>query len=273
MGSSITVNQDTFATDVLQKSHETPVLIDFFATWCGPCKMLKPILEKLAQEYEFVLAKVDIDANPELASTYGVEGVPDVKVAMDGEVFSGFVGVQSEPKIRELLAQLRIKSQLNEALAAIFDQAAQGQVEQAQAQLETLLQQHPDHRQLLLEAAHFYLQADNLERAEALLAPIQEYEKEAFAAAKSLKAAIAFKRWALEPLGSHELDPVFQQAAILAGAENYEAALAQCLEIVSRDRRYREDGGRKAMLAIFDLLGDDHPLTKDYRKQLMMALY
>ena len=92
MGISIEVDNTTFDTEVLKNSHKKPVLVDFYATWCGPCKMLKPILEKLVQEYDFILAKVDVDQNPHLAQTYGIEGLPDVRVVSVGEVKTGFVG-------------------------------------------------------------------------------------------------------------------------------------------------------------------------------------
>ena len=103
------VNQSTFLAEVLEKSHQTPVVVDFFATWCGPCQMLKPLLEKLVPEYGLVLAKVDIDENPGLAQEYGVSGVPDVRIVVDGLVQPGFVGMLPEPKLREMLQRLKFK--------------------------------------------------------------------------------------------------------------------------------------------------------------------
>jgi putative thioredoxin len=273
MGVSISVNQTNFATEVIEKSHQTPVLVDFFAQWCGPCQMLKPVLEKLAQEYNFVLAKVDIDQSPELAHTYGVEGVPDVKVVVDGKVTDGFVGMLPEPKLREFLAQLQVTSLLDEALESIYAEAAIGNVDQAETRLAALLEQYPDHRGLTLGAANFYIEADRIGEAESLLAKIQDYDKEYATPAKTLKAIVQFKQITLQPPGDSDLDRAFQHAASLVLEENYAAALEQFLTIVTEDRRFRDDGARKAMLAIFDLLGDDHPLTKDYRKRLVMALY
>lgn len=273
MGTSVAVNQSNFDAAVIQQSHEKPVLIDFFAQWCGPCQMLKPVLEKLAQEYDFVLAKVDIDQSPDLAHTYGVEGVPDVKVAVNGKVTEGFVGMLPEPKLREFLAQLQITSVLDEALEAIYADAAIGHVEQAEARLKTLLEQYPDNRGLTLEAANFYLEADRLDVAEALLAKIQDYDKEYAPHAKTLKALVQFKQLASQIDGDSDLDRAFQQAANSVLEERYDAALEQFLSILTQDRRYRDDGARKAMVSVFDLLGDNHPLTKDYRKRLTMALY
>ncbi len=273
MSASISVDQTNFATAVIERSHEKPVLVDFFAQWCGPCQILKPLLEKLAQEYDFVLAKVDIDQNPDLAQTYGVEGVPDVKVVVNGKVTDGFVGMLPEPKLREFLAQLQITSVLDEALEAIYADAAIGNVNQAEIRLATLLEQYPDNRGLTLEAANFYIEADRLDVAESLLARIQEHDKEYFPHAKTLKALVQFKQVAAQSTGNSDLDRAFQQATNLVLEENYSAAMEQFLAMLIKDRRYRDDGARKAMLSIFDLLGDEHPLTKDYRKRLVMALY
>lgn len=273
MGSSIAVNHNTFATEVLEQSFQKLILVDFFAQWCGPCRMLKPVLEKLAQEYDFVLAQVDIDANPDLAKQYGVEGLPDVRVVSDGQVSQGFVGMLPEPQIRQLLVQLKVKSNLNESLDELYAHATQGRVEQAEEMLAQLLQQYPDDRELLLEAANFYIQADQLSTADALLSKISDYDKAFITQAKSLKALLQFKQIAKETGEAHELDCKFQQAARLVLEEDYSLALQQFLDILTRNRKYREDGARKAMLAVFDLLGNNHPLTQDYRKRLTMALY
>lgn len=273
MGSAIAVNHNNFATEVLEKSHQKPVLVDFYATWCGPCKMLAPLLEKLVQEYDFVLAKVDIDENPDLAQTYNVQGVPDVRIAIAGEMQEGFVGVLPEAQLRQLLEGLNLQSELDAVLEAIYHKAEEGDIETAQTTLNDLLQRYPDHRGLTLEAANFYLETGQLETAENLLLQIQEYEKEYFPKVKLLKALIFFKRISSETEPVSDLDRSFQTAAQCVLQEDYQTALDILLELVGKDRVYRSDGARKAMLSIFDVLGDDHPLTKEYRKKLMLALY
>lgn len=273
MGYSVVVNDANFAAEVVQQSYEKPILVDFFAQWCGPCQMLKPILEKLTQEYDFVLAKVDIDQNPELASTYGIEGVPDVRVVSHGEISNGFVGMLPEAQIRELLAQLGLKSELELGLEAVKGAIAANNPAQAKQQFDQLFQKYPEDRKLILEAAKFLLSLNQLEPAQKMLATIQEDEKGYFAEAQAIKAMIQFQQETDNPVIESELDQQFANASKLALEQNYEAALQGFLAIVGKDRKYKNDGARKAMIAIFDLLGDDHPLTKDYRKQLMLTLY
>jgi putative thioredoxin len=271
MGSSITVSQVTFTPDVLNASHQKPVLVDFFATWCGPCQLLKPVLENLVQEYDFILAKVDIDQNPQLAQEYGVSGVPDVRVVVDGVVQPGFVGMLPELEIRELLHRLQLTSELDDALQAIYDRASEGDIAGAEADLTALLESHPRNAALILEAANFYIEAEQIPMAETLLGRIPQQEKELAARARGILSLIQLKKVVKEEILS-DLDRIYQQAAENAIEQRYEAALQGFVAIVQRDRIYRQDGARRAMLGIFDLLGNDDPLCKEYRKQLMIAL-
>jgi putative thioredoxin len=273
MGVSIEVNRDNFAAEVVQKSYEKPVVVDFFAQWCGPCQMLKPLLEKLVQEYDFVLAKVDIDHSPDLANTYGVEGVPDVKIWMQGQMRDGFVGVLPEPKLRSLLAGLSLKSELEQGLETLQTAIRTGDTATAKQWLQALSEKYPEDRRLILMGAKFLISQNRLESAAKLLTAIQADEKEYFAQAQAMKSLIQFQQIAAEGIVETELDEIFLKAVRLTLVEDYEAALSLFLELVSRDRKYRGDGARKAMLTLFDLLGDTNPITKDYRKQLMLVLY
>lgn len=272
MGSSIVVNSENFATEVLEKSNQQIVIVDFFAQWCGPCQLLKPMLEKLVQEYDFVLAKVDIDENPDLAQTYEVQGVPDVRIVVDGTVKQGFVGALPEPELRQLMAQLNLTSTLDASMQKVYDAAAANQLSTAESLLNTLLEEHTNNRGVILEATNFYIETNQLERAQTLLSVI-EHEKKYASQIKLLKALIFFKQIATEPENTDSSDRAFQTAAQQVLADEHQAALDTLLELLSRDRTYRDDGARKAMLTVFDLLGDDHLLTKEYRKKLMSALY
>lgn len=273
MGTSLNVNSSNFDTEVLQRSFEKPVLVDFFAQWCGPCQMLKPVLERLVQEYDFVLAKVDIDQNQDLANAYQVEGVPDVRIVTQGTVQPGFVGVLPELKLRGLLTQLGLKSTLEIGLNAVQAAMTAGNVEQAKTQINQLLNQYPGNSQLQINAARFLMAVNDVDAAEAALAPIREDDRQYFKAAEAMRGLIQFKRMTLNPMIENELDDVFLKAAHATLENDYETALQLFLEVTSRDRTYKNEAARKSMLTIFDILGDDHPLTRHYRKQLMLALY
>lgn len=273
MGSSITVNRNNFDTDVVQASYEKPVLVDFFAQWCGPCQMLKPMLETLAKEYDFVLAKVDIDQNPDLANTFHIEGVPDVRVVLQGQMYQGFTGVIPEHQLRQLMAQLNLKSDLETGWEKIQQAEQAGDYEQTKQLYAALVETYPQERKLAIAAAKFHLDQEDLDAADRFLAPIQEGDKQHFAQASALREVIRFKRESQSPMLDNEMDKLYIDSINLMLQGNHEIALQQFLEIVSRDRKYRDDAARKAMITIFNLLGDDHPLTRHYRKQLMLALY
>lgn len=272
MGYAVDVDQSNFVQDVVQVSEEKPVLVDFYATWCGPCKILKPILEKLVNEYDFILAKVDIDQNPELASQYGVEGVPDVRIVSHGQMHPGFVGALTEPQIRQFLGQFNLKSDFEKNLDALKSAIAQKQFPEGKKILDQLFKQYPNRQEVTLEAAKFLMALNQFENAEKLLNTIREDQPDFFTQAQALKQLIQFKQEATSS-GDSELEQQYAKACQLTLEENYEAALPLFLDIVGTSRKFKEDGARKAMLTIFNLLGDEHPLTKDYRKKLMLQLY
>lgn len=273
VGVSVEVNKANFEADVIQASFDRPVLVDFYAHWCGPCQMLKPMLERLVQEYDFVLAKIDIDQNPELASAYHIEGVPDVRIVSQGNVQPGFVGVLPEPQLRDLLNQLNLKSDLDLGLEAAQRATATGDIDQAKRLFAELIEKYPQNRKLALAAAKFLIKTDRLGSAEKLLASVQPNEKPYYAQAAALMELMQWRSEGQNPRIESELDQAFFQARQQALDDHYEAALQGLLALVSKNRKYRNDGARKAMLTLFDLLGDDHPLTRHYRKQLTQTLY
>jgi putative thioredoxin len=270
MGVSVEVDSTTFATEVLETSFQKPVLVDFFAQWCGPCKMLKPMLETLAQEYDFVLAKVDIDQSPDLAHTYGVEGVPDVRVVTQGDVNPGFVGVLPEPQLREFLSNLSLKSELELGLEAIRAAIAQGDIEQAKAFFGHLISEFPQSQKLAIAAAKFLISQGSFASAEKILATVPDGDREYYPQVQALRELVALKQ---DTTRTHDLDAPFFAAIEQVLAENYETALDGLLDLVSRDRKYRNDGARKAMVMVFELMGDENPLTSKYRRKLTSTLY
>ncbi len=273
MGLSIEANKNNFATEVIERSHQQLVLVDFFAQWCGPCQVLKPILEKLIKEYDVALVKVDIDQNPELANAYHVEGVPDVRIFTQGEVQPGFVGVLPEVQIRELLAHYSLKSELDTELNAIQVARTAGEIEEVKQRFHQLIEQYPDSPKLAIAAAEFLIGIGSLESAEKLIHTLPLNSREYYSKAQTLRELMQLKQDADQLTIETQLDRQYAQAAQLTLKGDYEAALPSLLEIVERDRKYKNDAARKVMVTIFGLLGDEHPLTKNYRKQLMLALY
>ncbi len=272
MGYSVEVNGDNFRSEVIEKSFEKLVLVDFFATWCGPCKLLKPILEKLVKEYDFVFAKVDIDQNQDLADKFKVEGVPDVRIFNKGEMLPGFVGVFQESQIRDLLEKLNLTSSLEQGLTEAKVSVAMGDMQAAKRIYDSLFAMYPDNSRLVIEAAKFLIRCNQLDAANNFLSRVSIEDQEYAAKVQGIKALIQFKLEADHP-GENELDQLYTKAAGLAVKEEYEQALTIFLDIVGRSRQYKQDGARKAMLAIFDLLGKKHRLTQIYQQELMLTLY
>ncbi|NEO87007.1 MAG: tetratricopeptide repeat protein [Spirulina sp. SIO3F2] len=267
------VTAQTFAQAVLEPSYGMPVVVDFYATWCGPCQILKPMLERLTQEYGIALAKVDIDQNPELASQYQVQGVPDVRVFREGQAQPGFVGAPAEAQVREFLQNIGVQSELQGQLAEVERAIAAQDYPAAKTQLDDLFAQYPNQPQVTLLAAKLLIALDQLDDAARLLKTIAPNQTDAFAQAQMLGAQLELQRWAQAPLDSTPLAQQYQQAAQAAVHQNYEAALQDFLAIVERDRTFGDDGARKAMLTVFKLLGANHPLTQQYQQDLMLALY
>ncbi|ABG52037.1 Thioredoxin domain [Trichodesmium erythraeum IMS101] len=269
MGVSIEVDNTNFATEVLKNSHKKPVLVDFYATWCGPCKMLKPILEKLATEYDFILAKVDVDQSPDLAQTYNIEGVPDVRVVTQGEVKPGFVGVLSEPKLRNFLGEFNLHSELEKNLQQLQELIKSRKLEQAKNLLDQLFHKYPNNVTIIIEAAKFLVSSNKLKEAKKLIETIGEHKREFYPQLQAVKALIHFKEEAENP-GDSTLDKTYAKACSLTLSDNYEQALELFLELITKNHKNKKDDRpRKAMLAIFHILGDNHPISKEYRNKLL----
>ncbi|MEB3214133.1 MAG: tetratricopeptide repeat protein, partial [Leptolyngbyaceae bacterium] len=206
-------------------------------------------------------------------NAYGVEGVPDVRIVQAGEMKPGFVGVLPEPKLRDLLVSLGLQSDLDRKMADLRDAISSNELEAATAQFYQLLTDYPQNQQHRLEAAKFMLGQDKLDEAMSLLSEIPEGDRTYGRQVTVLNGIIQLKQIAQDVVPETELDESFVKAASLALKQDFETSLMLFLEVLTRDRTYRNDGARKAMLTIFGMLGDDHPLTRHYRKQLMLTMY
>ncbi|RMA97652.1 thioredoxin [Hydrogenothermus marinus] len=266
------VTDENFEEIVIEKSYEKPVLVDFWAQWCGPCKALKPLLEKLASEYDYILAKINVDENPHIAQEFGVQGIPDVKLFKDGKVIDQFVGAYPEPKLRDFLEKhikSKVQQKLDEAKILILD----GKVKEAEELFKQLLKDYPENKALVIEAAKFFINEGKIDEALKILDTIKEYHKEYYIQAQALKEIAKLKEACDNLKEETQLDKLYKKAACETVNGNYEEALKHFLQIVQLDKNYKDEAGRKGMITIFNILGERHPLTKEYRKKLAMALY
>ncbi len=266
-----------FPQAVLQRSHEVPVVVDFWAAWCGPCKVLGPLLEKLTIESdgEFELVKIDVDANPELSQQFGVQGIPTVIAFRDGAVAGRFTGALPEPQLRAWLEEI-LPSELDKMVEQARDAALAGDLLQAEHVFRMALERRSDHIEAGTGLASLLLARGDSEEALIVLgklAPTPEVER--LQAAARLSASRTDDVGALEARVGADPDDDgarLELARALASRSEFEPALDYMLEVVRAKREHKDDA-RKAMLDIFDVLGDEHPLTATYRRQLANALF
>jgi putative thioredoxin len=267
--------------EVLQLSQQVPVVIDFWAPWCAPCRTLGPVLERLAEEYAgaFVLAKINVDENPGAATAFGIRSIPAVKAVQGGEVVDEFVGALPEPAVRQFLGRI-LPSDSDRLAAEGLGAERRGERTGAAALYRRALEGDPNQPAARLGLGRLLSDSDpeaalgELDRV--LPATAERAEADRIAARLRLERgngagdAELRARMEREP---NDLDARLRLARLLAAREEYEAALGHLLELVKRDRGYEDDAGRKSMLDIFQILGSGHPLTEKYRSELARLLF
>ena len=272
-GYVITVTEADFEYEVIAFSQQLPVVVDFWAEWCVPCKTLGPLLEKLADEAQgsFRLAKVDVDSSPNLALRYGVRSIPNVKAFRDGQVVAEFVGVQPEPRLREFLRSLA-PSQTDLVLEKALSQLDSENWKAAESSFRQFLAKTPDYPVALLGLLKSILMQGYLDEAARLLhsfPPSKEY-----AAAETLRPLAEALKWSgTAALSEDPLEAAYLNALRLVQRGNYAAALDGLLDILRQDKRYRDDEVRRVVLALLEALGENNPLTPAYRRELAMILF
>jgi putative thioredoxin len=269
-----TVNEKDFEYEVIAYSNQTPVIVDFWAEWCRPCKTLTPLLEKIAEDAKgaFRLAKVNVDDNPNLALRFNVRSIPNVKAFRDGQIISEFLGLQPEPRVREFIRNLA-PSQIDLLLEkgnSLLESMKWADAAEIYRQFLTKSLNHPGGTLGLIKAYLMQVKFSDARHLMDEFPPSPEYTR--MQALNPLYEALV--RMNSNPPGMDDpLDAAYSSAIRLVMRGNLPAAMDGLLDILRQDKQYHDGEARKVMLGLFEVLGSDHLLTKQYRQELALVLF
>jgi putative thioredoxin len=274
---------ETFPREVVERSKEVPVVVDFWAEWCQPCRMLGPVLEKLASEFQgkFVLAKVNVDQNQQLAASFQVESIPAVYAVRDGAIADMFVGVQPEPVLRQWIE--RLLPTPAERLVSEARQLEGTDPKQAEAKYREAAALEPREPTAKIGLARVLLAQGRADESKQV---IEELAARGFLEpeAEKVQAELDLRLKAREAGGVDQIRAAvaanpndrnlqLKLGEALAAAGVYEEALQTLLTLVQQDRKATGESARKIMVDVFQILPADSELTSVYRRKLSQALY
>ena len=278
----------TFVKDVIEESKRQPVLIDFWAPWCGPCKQLTPILEKAvkAAKGKVKLVKMNIDEHPAVSQQMGIQSIPAVIAFVNGQPADGFMGALPESQVIQFLERLtkgKIGGEEKDALAAADAALAQGDATSAASLYASLLAQDASNVAALAGLARSYLQTGAIDQAKQTLAMVPEAKRnEAVVAAARAALELVEQAQSVGPLDDLrkqvEANPLdhqarFDLAVALNGNGKRQEAVDNLIEIVRRDRKWNDDGARKQLVQFFEAWGPTDDATVEGRKRLSSILF
>lgn len=271
----VDVSETDFEYEVIAYSQNTPVVVDFWAPWCQPCKLLTPLLEELAQAGKgtFRLARVNVDDNPTLSMRYGVRSIPTVKAFMQGQVVGEFIGLQPQARIKEFLERLLPPSQLSLSLEKGASLLAAQDWRDAEEVYRGLEEQEPGKPPVLLGLARAVLAQGK--GAEALFILRNFPASREYASAEKMRPlADMLVRFTKNELPEEsDLDVMFRNSVRLAGRGNLEAAMDGLLEILRQDKRYRQDRAKQVILGILEIYDPADASARQYRNELAAVLF
>lgn len=273
----IEVTDSTFQAEVLERSRQVPVVVDFWAPWCGPCRMLGPVLEKLANEFKggFILAKINTDEDQRAAMQFGVQGIPAVKGFKDGRLAAEFVGAVPEPQVRAFLQKLGVKVGAGAAAGNVPDPAAllaQGKWIEAETALRQMGATNGAEPAVKLDLARALLAQGKAAEANEILNKVTDGPEAAQATALRPLAALLLES-TTQTNGAGGLDELYHAAGQKIALGDLRGAMDALLDVLRRDKRFRNGEARQVMLAIFAVLGEENPLVREYRNKLASVLF
>jgi putative thioredoxin len=265
---------DDFQKDVLEASWESPVLVDFWAEWCGPCKILGPVLERLAEKNkdQWKLVKLNTEQYPQIAAQYGIRSIPNVKLFVDGEVINEFVGALPEAAIEQWLKKA-LPSKYREKLNEVQQLLSERKIGEAKKLLEAIVSAEPGNDSALTMLARITIFNDpaSAMNYSQRIQPGSTY----FEMAESIQTFAHLFQYLENPgnLADGTTKEQYLQAIGDLYAQNFETAIKSFIAVMEIARNFDDDGSRKACIAIFKFLGEDHSITRKYRPAFSSALY